>query len=652
MSAVKSFFFGSLLLVSLGSFVRPADAQTGNLSIVAGKIDFHNAVHTATVIVVANVGALPATGCTVGELAIVTAATLGQQIYENSGSGGCVWTQQLDTGSSSGGGITVYSAASLSLTGTQYIPIGGGGLPSATETDVDTAAPTAATVTNFDVQMSAAPGMGNSIVFTWRKNTSSQSLTCTISGAVATSCSDNTHSFSVSQGDLLTIQLVTTGVIAGTPNLIVSAQFGTVGSNGTVNTGVAGQVAYFAANGTAVSGENLFAANAQSGTYQVLASDFVGCKTIPVGSGTFTITLVASGSQPPTGQCIDIINYGSGVVTIARSGQNINGGTASITLPAASAGAPASAHIVSDGANYFAETSVGASGGSVTNIKCNHCTLNGTSLTNTYTNDTGTGTTLHKLAKLTGAPSTVVISGAGDTGGSIGIVDSGAGNSGSAEVTIQGIEACVFDGATTAGHYVTISASVAGDCTDGGATYPLNTQVIGRVLSTNGGAGTYNVALFGAEFQEGAIANGTVTSAKQSVEPTRRTQCLIFGANNGSALVDADLGPQSRQYFLPYAATLVEMEVAGDAGTPNIILGRSRAGSIVNVVSAALATASAGGIACSNTGGTTGIDGATTCSATLQNTGWNAGDWIVAVSGTAGGTAKEMTACLTFVTVN
>lgn len=96
----------------------------------------------------------------------------------------------------------------------------------------------------------------------------------------------------------------------------------------------------------------LFVTNAQTATYQVLAADFTGCKTIPVTSGTFTITLVASGSQPASGQCIDIINYGSGVVTVARSGQNINGGTASLTIQAGTQAAPNGAHVVSDGTNY------------------------------------------------------------------------------------------------------------------------------------------------------------------------------------------------------------------------------------------------------------------------------------------------------------
>ena len=98
----------------------------------------------------------------------------------------------------------------------------------------------------------------------------------------------------------------------------------------------------------------LSAINPQTATYQVLAADFSNYKTITVASGTFTITLVASGSQPANGQYINILNYGSGVVTIARSGQNINGGTTSLTLQAASATNPTGATVWSDGTNYFA----------------------------------------------------------------------------------------------------------------------------------------------------------------------------------------------------------------------------------------------------------------------------------------------------------
>lgn len=123
--------------------------------------------------------------------------------------------------------------------------------------------------------------------------------------------------------------------------------------------------------------------------------------------------------------------------------------------------------------------------------------------------------------------------------------------------------------------------------------------------------------------------------------------CDIYFGNQNSAdvvLANLDLGPQSRVCFIPATATILEMDVNADTGTPSIIIGRNHAGTITNIVSSALATAASGGIACSNTGGTTGLNGATTCSATLQNTALATGDYIEAVSGTAGGAARSMAA--------
>lgn len=91
--------------------------------------------------------------------------------------------------------------------------------------------------------------------------------------------------------------------------------------------------------------------------------------------------------------------------------------------------------------------------------------------------------------------------------------------------------------------------------------------------------------------------------------------------------------------------------MAADGGTPNVIVAVNHAGSDSNIVSSALATASSGGIACSKTSGVAGIDGVTTCSATLQNTSVAAGDYLELVSGTAGGTAKFMTVHIIY-TVN
>jgi len=136
------------------------------------------------------------------------------------------------------------------------------------------------------------------------------------------------------------------------------------------------------------------------------------------------------------------------------------------------------------------------------------------------------------------------------------------------------------------------------------------------------------------------IAANAVSSSKMAVVNTRRVCDIPINDTSGSAITSGQMGPQSRVCFIPAAATIVEMDVNADAGTPNVIVGRNHAGTIVNIVSSALATAASGGIACSNTGGTTGLNGVTTCSSTLQNTSLSAGDYLELVSGTPGGTAK------------
>jgi len=111
----------------------------------------------------------------------------------------------------------------------------------------------------------------------------------------------------------------------------------------------------------------------------------------------------------------------------------------------------------------------------------------------TLPNETTTGTTANHLVKVTGAPSKAIISTAGDTFGVIGITTNG-GTAGNANIRLAGNAQCAFDGATTAGDFVGISATVNGDCTDAGATCPAG-ENIGTVFSTNGGAGTYTILL-------------------------------------------------------------------------------------------------------------------------------------------------------------
>jgi len=150
------------------------------------------------------------------------------------------------------------------------------------------------------------------------------------------------------------------------------------------------------------------------------------------------------------------------------------------------------------------------------------------------------------------------------------------------------------------------------------------------------------------------------TASGPSASSLRRTCAMVFGAENAStALADGDIGPQKEQCQVAYAATINEIDVTADAGTPNVIVGIRHCTAspcasnftISNLVSGALATAAAGAPACSKTGATAGLDTFTTCSATLQNTGILPGDYIETVSATAGGTAKRFSVMVHF-TVN
>jgi hypothetical protein len=150
-------------------------------------------------------------------------------------------------------------------------------------------------------------------------------------------------------------------------------------------------------------------------------------------------------------------------------------------------------------------------------------TISSTTATLTIANAGTTGTTINTLTKLTGVPSTAVIAATTDTGGVVGITTAGAGTSGNATVTMHGSTSCVFDGATTAGDYVQISSTTAGNCHDSGATYPTSGQVIGRVLSTNASSGTYTLDLFPAEMQAASGGGGSYSVLNNQIAATAIT---------------------------------------------------------------------------------------------------------------------------------
>jgi len=223
----------------------------------------------------------------------------------------------------------------------------------------------------------------------------------------------------------------------------------------------------------------------------------------------------------------------------------------------------------------------------------------------TLTNAATAGTAVNTLTKLTGTPSTAVISSAGDTGGVVGITTAGAGTSGPAIISAAGITACVFDGSTTAGDYVQISATTSGNCHDTGSqSYPTSGQVIGRALSTNAAAGTYNLDLFPAETRPPTMAaaagitvtpsGGTVTiGADMSVMATQKQVqqgAPICANDTGSAdayVVTLTPAPTS---LTRYLTVCFKASAANATSAPNINVNGLGTKIITGESGAALAT--------------------------------------------------------------
>ena len=262
-----------------------------------------------------------------------------------------------------------------------------------------------------------------------------------------------------------------------------------------------------------------------------IANGGTGIVTAPAGAGQFlrssgagawAVGGIQSGDVPNlSGTYVDLNNDQviggsktfSNLINGSISGNAVTASTATVANNALALGGNAAASYGTTAVNdtrylqLSGGTLAGGLSGTTANFSGNLQT--GGALSVPVPNNGGSGTVLNQLAELTGAPSTATNAGTSANVGTIGIVASGAGTAGNAQVAILGAANCVFDGATTAGDYVAKSSTAGGNCHDAGASYPTGAQVIGRVLSTNGGAGTYPVALFPAEERSNA---GSVTS--------------------------------------------------------------------------------------------------------------------------------------------
>lgn len=341
-------------------------------------------------------------------------------------------TGQLDCQGNSGGGGQ-YSTASTGYTiGTYYFPPGGGLAANATESSVQGGVGVAGSITNFTAVLSAAPGVGNTITFTWRKATppgsaGDQVVTCAISGGTATSCSDTTHTFNTSAGDLLDIKAVVTG--------------GTVTAALVMTWGLPGIPGIPGANGSAASTTSTFSGR-------------------PAGSaGEFwTVT-----------DCVDYsCSAGSGLLTVMQW---------------------------SDGANWHSFMSVNSCPGCAGSFTLGAGTGVGGFGQAAIQNCASTGTTLNKMAKVTGG--CAVIATTGDTAIPLYCVAAGAGTSGYPTLVLAGQGSCTVEaaGGVTADHFLVASSTTAGTLHDAGATAPTSGWVIGQALAnaSANAAATYTI---------------------------------------------------------------------------------------------------------------------------------------------------------------
>lgn len=180
---------------------------------------------------------------------------------------------------------------------------------------------------------------------------------------------------------------------------------------------------------------------------------------------------------------------------------------------------------------------------------------------------------------------------------------------------------------------------------------PAFTDLSGSMACTQNPAGTGDVTNSAGSCAN-TIAANAVTSAKEAVVNTRRT-CMIQVGDGTNTVVTADYSPfLTGACYIPYAATIVEVNIQSDAGTPSVQLERRRgAATLADLLSGALAAAGTTHTCAMSSTSQTCIDGTTSSnSITLSNTSLSAGDVIEVKSGT-GSTEKSMRIAVTF-TVN
>jgi len=189
-----------------------------------------------------------------------------------------------------------------------------------------------------------------------------------------------------------------------------------------------------------------------------------------------------------------------------------------------------------------------------------------------------TGTFINTLTKLTccdSSQSAAVIAATTDTSGIIGITVSGAGNGGNAIVQESGVAACIFDNATTANDYVQISSTTGGDCHDSGVLYtsppPAGGQIVGIVLSTNAGAGTYQLNLNTQASGAHVFAKGTLSITSTAIPAS--VCAPLTGGSPAVTVLSTDVINITFSGSLSYTLGILPIPVVLNAGTSFTLYG-------------------------------------------------------------------------------
>lgn len=273
-------------------------------------------------------------------------------------------------------------------------------------------------------------------------------------------------------------------------------------------------------------------------TYYDRTGQFVGMANyvIPTGGGTFNVGLAIPTAVTTSNisfispACLSCNNTFTGLNTFTQQlAETVSTGTAPFSITSTTLVPNLNVQVL-NGVTVTGTPSNGALLQATSSSAASWASPSG--LQSFYTNSASPGTAINLIAKLAGAPSVVQTAAITDTGGAVGICLINCTTSGLAGITTTGQASCVFDGVTTAGDYVQISATVAGDCHDAGNAYPSSGQVLGRVLSTNGAGGTYNMTLFGTEIKGSTPAvtvnpfSSTTLVGDVSVSATTQTDVM------------------------------------------------------------------------------------------------------------------------------